>query len=203
MSSGSLFIISAPSGTGKTSLVKALVESVSHIQTSVSYTTRPPREKEVEGRDYIFVDETSFVQFEKENRFLESAKVFNHRYGTSKDWVTQKLEEGQDVILEIDWQGARIVKSQFPCVSIFIIPPSKADLKKRLEARRQDNETVIEYRMQQANEELSHFDEYDYLVVNDDFDKAKTDLIAIVTSQRLTLENQLIRQKRLIDDLLA
>lgn len=203
MSAGSLFVISAPSGTGKTSLVKSLIERLKYIQTSVSYTTRKPREKEVDGQDYIFVDEATFSAHEKANKFLESAKVFNHYYGTSKDWVSQQLNEGIDVILEIDWQGARIVRDQFPCISIFIIPPSTAELKKRLMARNQDKDTVIDFRMQQANEELSHFDEYDYLVVNDDFHIAESELAAIIMAQRLTLENQLIKQKNLIDELLA
>tara|TARA_R110002110_G_scaffold271566_3_gene487019 strand:- start:43653 stop:44264 length:612 start_codon:yes stop_codon:yes gene_type:complete len=203
MSSGTLFVISAPSGTGKTSLVKALVTKLDNIQTSVSFTTREPRAGEVDGQHYVFVDEAKFLRYQEESRFLESAQVFKNWYGTSKDWVEEKLQSGLDVILEIDWQGARIVKSMLPCVTVFIIPPSKADLKDRLMARRQDKDDVIDFRMQKANEELSHYKEYDYLVVNDDFEQAVAELSCVVSAQRLTTGNQAKNHRKLLNELLT
>ncbi|MCS5707452.1 guanylate kinase [Candidatus Berkiella cookevillensis] len=203
MKLGELYIISAPSGAGKTTLVNALLASLDNIQISVSYTTRPPRAKEVNHRDYVFLDEETFEQYQQQNRFLESAKVFKYSYGTSKDWVEEKLKAGIDVVLEIDWQGARIVKSITDCVSIFLLPPSKQDLKKRLELRNQDKKEVIEYRMEQANEEISHYAEYDYVVVNDDFEKAAQELIAIIRARRLVTARQKVQYQELISELLA
>lgn len=200
---GELYIISAPSGAGKTTLVNALLASLDNIQISVSYTTRPPRAKEVNHRDYVFLDEATFEQYRQQDRFLESAKVFKYSYGTSKDWVEERLKAGVDVVLEIDWQGARIIKSFMDCVSIFLLPPSKQDLKKRLELRNQDKKEVIEYRMEQANEEISHYAEYDYVVVNDDFEKAAQDLIAIIKARRLVTARQKLQYQNLISELLA
>lgn len=200
---GELYIISAPSGAGKTTLVNALLASLDNIQISVSYTTRPPRAKEVNHRDYVFLDEATFERYRQENRFLESAKVFKYSYGTSKDWVEEKLKAGIDVVLEIDWQGARIVKAITGCVSIFLLPPSKQDLKKRLELRNQDKKEVIEYRMEQANEEISHYAEYDYVVVNDDFEKAAQELISIIRARRLVTARQKLQYQALISELLA
>lgn len=203
MSLGTLFVISAPSGTGKTSLVKALVGVVDNIQTSVSCTTRTPRANEIDGQHYIFIEESQFLRYREENRFLESAQVFENWYGTSKEWVENKLQSGVDVILEIDWQGARIVQSMMPCVTVFIVPPSKSDLKDRLLARQQDDDDVIDFRMQKANEELSHYTEYDYLIVNDDFERGVFDLSTIVSAQRLTLKHQAENHQKLLNELLT
>lgn len=203
MKKGELFIISAPSGAGKTSLVNAVLASLDDIQISISYTTRSPRAKEVNHRDYIFVSEADFLLYQRENKFLESAKVFNYYYGTSQAWVEEKLNEGIDVILEIDWQGAKIVKSLMPCISIFILPPSTQDLRKRLQGRNQDNIDVIEYRMKQAHDEMSHHANYDYLIINDDFECATLDLISIIKAERLKTAKQIEKNHLLISDLLA
>jgi len=202
MSEGTLFVISAPSGTGKTSLVKALIGRVDNIQTSVSCTTRAPRANEIDGQHYIFIDEAQFLRYREDNRFLESAQVFKNWYGTSKDWVEEKLQSGIDVILEIDWQGARIVQSMMACITIFILPPSKAELKNRLLTRRQDDDDVIDFRMQKASEELSHYTEYDYLVVNDSFEHAVSDLSTIISAQRLKLNHQIKNHQNLLNELL-
>lgn len=196
---GTLFIISAPSGGGKTSLVNALINKLPHLQISISHTTRAPRLGEVHGKNYFFVDEKIFINFQQQGMFLEYAKVFNHWYGTSKDWVARQLEAGTDVILEIDWQGARLVKSQMEAVGIFIIPPSRQELLARLQERKQDSKEIIEARMAEASQEISHFAEYEYLVVNDNFEIALGDLIAIVQAQRLKMG----RQKQQYGDVLA
>ena len=183
---GTLFVISAPSGAGKTSLVKALVAADAEIQVSVSYTTRAPRPGEVDGRDYHFVDRDTFLAMVAADEFLEHACVFDNYYGTSRAAVLARLEAGQDVILEIDWQGARQVRALAPAaVGIFVLPPSVDVLRQRLQARRQDPPEVIERRMRGALCEMSHYDEYDYLIVNDDFDAAVADLRAIVRARRL------------------
>jgi guanylate kinase len=183
---GTLYIISAPSGGGKTSLVNALLESVSNLEVSVSYTTRAPRPGEKEGIDYHFVDETQFQQLKKEQAFLEYATVFGHYYATSTAWVTKKIEAGIDIILEIDWQGAQQIREKMPeSISIFIIPPSWEILEKRLRLRAQDEETVIKKRMADAKAELEHFDEYDYLILNENFSNALADLNAILRVRRL------------------
>ena len=181
MSRGRLFIISAPSGAGKTSLAKALVDSVPNTVLSVSYTTRASRIGEVEGVDYYFVSREQFEQMVSENKFLEHALVFNNYYGTLKDDVERQLSQDNNVLLEIDWQGARKVKKQMPDVcSIFILPPSRDALETRLRVRGQDAEKVIAERMRKAEEEMRHQNEYEFLVVNDDFDKALADLRAII-----------------------
>lgn len=203
MSKGELFIISAPSGAGKTSLVNALLKRLDKIEISISYTTRPARAGEVNHRDYVFIDTDEFERLEKAKLFLESAKVFKYQYGTSKQWVSDKLNQGIDVILEIDWQGARIVKEMMPCASIFLLPPSKQDLIKRLQLRNQDNEEVIQYRMAQANAEISHYHEYDYLVINDDFERATLELLSIVNAHRLKTKRQTQQHKELISELLT
>lgn len=183
---GTLFIISAPSGGGKTTLVNALLERVPKLRVSVSHTTRAPRVGEVDGKNYYFVDENQFNDLQRQDGFLESAKVFNHFYGTSKSWVFEQLQQGIDVILEIDWQGAKRVKEQMDCVSIFILPPSRETLLMRLEQRKQDSQEVIAGRMSQASREISHYIEYDYVVVNDNFDDALDDLTAIIRARRVT-----------------
>jgi len=181
---GILYIISAPSGAGKTTLVNTLIASNPQLRKSISHTTRLPRVTEVNGRDYYFVNEQEFVELELQGHFIETAKVFGNWYGTSKSWLENSLSEGLDVILEIDWQGARRVREYFNCVSIFILPPSKAELLDRLQLRAQDNPKVISQRMQAARNEMIHYSEYDYLIINDNFDSALSDLQAIIQTQR-------------------
>jgi guanylate kinase len=189
--SGRLYIVSAPSGAGKTSLVKALVATHPDIALSVSHTTRPMRTGEREGSDYHFVDLPTFETMVESTAFLEHAWVFDHRYGTSKEWVGARLREGTDAILEIDWQGARQVRAaRSDCTGIFILPPSCEVLEERLHGRGGDREEIIQRRMQDAVAEISHYAEYDYLIVNDDFDRALADLEAIVRADRLTLGRQ-------------
>ncbi|MBS0358040.1 MAG: guanylate kinase [Proteobacteria bacterium] len=196
-----LFVIAAPSGAGKTSLVKALVESMKNIRVSISHTTRPQRSSEKNGVNYYFIEQKQFDQMVQENRFLEYANVFGQCYGTSKDWVLEQLQKGSDVILEIDWQGATQIRSLVPdCISIFIFPPSRLALKERLKNRGQDNETVIQRRLAEATIEMSHYQEFNYTVINDDFEHALSDLKTIVLAERLktprqaTLHETMIRQ---------
>lgn len=202
--SGTLYIISAPSGAGKTSLVKALVDGVDAIRVSVSHTTRAKRPGEVDGVNYNFVDNDRFARMVEEDVFLEHARVFDNSYGTSHDWVEQQLREGVDVILEIDWQGARQVRPRMPgCVGIFILPPSRQALMQRLHGRGQDSVEVIERRFRDAVTDMGHYSEYDYVVINDDFNEALLDLSAIVRARRQRVEVQRARQGRLIDTLLS
>jgi guanylate kinase len=183
--SATLYIVAAPSGAGKTSLVKALLEADPHVVVSVSHTTRAMRPGEQDGVDYNFVDVAQFEALVAEHRFLEYAKVFDNYYGTSRDWVETTLAAGKDVILEIDWQGARIVRQAFAeAVGIFILPPSRLALEERLRGRGQDSDEIIARRMQDAKGEISHYDEFDYVVINDIFDEALLDLRAIVTARR-------------------
>lgn len=186
---GILWIISAPSGAGKTSLSRALIDRLPGLRHSVSYTTRAPRPGEVEGVDYQFMDIATFEQMVGQGAFLEHAKVFGNHYGTSEDWVKRQLLQGVDVLLEIDWQGARQVRERLPkhTVSIFILPPSAAALEARLRKRGQDSDDVIALRTRQAQQEMVHYDEYDYVVVNDDFDTALEQLCCIVQAERLRL----------------
>ncbi len=201
---GTLYIISAPSGAGKTSLVRQLVATVPNMQVSVSHTTRPSRPGEVEGRDYHFIDKARFEALAAEGAFLEHACVFGNFYGTARSQVVEKLTAGDDVILEIDWQGARQVLAAMPdSVSVFILPPSQAELERRLRDRKQDSDEVIERRMQEAVSEMSHYAEYDYLIVNDDFDGALADLCAIVRARRLRRETQAGRLADVLEALLA
>jgi len=202
--SGSLFIVSAPSGAGKTSLVNALVEQRSDVRLSVSHTTRSAREGEVNGKDYFFVNQDEFAQMRDASEFLESATVFDHSYGTSSETVMTQLQSGYDVILEIDWQGAEQIRKNYKdCTSIFILPPSKSALEQRLRGRGQDAAAVIARRMSDAETEMSHYIEFDYLVINDDFDVALADLIAIITARRQSIAVQQHVQKNLITELLA
>lgn len=188
---GMLYIIAAPSGGGKTSLVSALLESDKRIKLSTSYTTRPPRTGEVDGVNYHFIDEARFHQMVGEGAFLEHAEVFGRYYGTAQASVTELLQQEIDVILEIDWQGAQQVRRQMPtCRSIFIVPPSREELERRLRNRAQDSEEVIARRTREAVEEMSHYGEFDYLVVNDGFDTARDDLQAIFRSRRLEMAVQ-------------
>jgi guanylate kinase len=186
MSKGTLFMVSAPSGAGKTSLLKELLEQDDMLHVSVSYTTRPIRPGEEEGKDYHFVNHEGFLSKVEDGSFLEHARVFDNYYGTDRREVCEQLEEGFDVILEIDWQGAQQIRSQmFDTISIFILPPSEETLRHRLEARGQDDDEVIERRMSAARTEISHYSEYDYLVINDDFDQALEEIRSIVQSDRL------------------
>ena len=188
---GSLFIISAPSGAGKTSLVKALVEKDGNLRASVSHTTRSPRPGEKEGSNYHFVKKAFFDKMVNQGEFLESAQVFDHFYGTSKLWVQSQLKAGTDVVLEIDWQGAKQIKERMPLAcAIFILPPSKNALQERLMSRGQDNHEVIQRRMDQAVNEMSHFESSDYLVLNRNFEEALNELEVIVTAQRLRTINR-------------
>lgn len=204
MSQGTLFIVSAPSGAGKTSLVRELIESLDGIQVSVSHTTRAKREGEVDGMNYHFIDVPDFEAMIKRGDFFEYAKVFDNYYGTSRKAAQTLLEAGQDVILEIDWQGAQQVREQMPnAVSIFILPPSRDELERRLASRGTDEHAVIARRMRDAVSEMSHFNEYDYLVINDDFTTALQELQSLVISRRLTLATVSERHAPLLDALLS
>ena len=199
MSKGTLYIISAPSGAGKTSLVKKLVENEPQIVVSISHTTRPMRPGEKDGVDYYFTDSESFVKLVSSSAFLEYAQVFDNYYGTSQQHVEQQLLRGLDVILEIDWQGARQIRKLFPdSQSIFILPPSLDALKKRLTNRGQDKEEVINRRMHDAVNEMSHYAEFDYLLVNDDFNRALDELRCIFVANRL----RQLQQERNLESLL-
>ena len=201
---GTLFIVSAPSGAGKTSLVRALTERDPLLRISVSHTTRARREGEVDGDHYHFVDGATFQRMIGAGEFLEHAQVFGNHYGTSRAAVQAELDAGRDVILEIDWQGARQVRSHMPgCVGVFVLPPSLAMLRQRLESRAQDDPGTIERRMNAAVEELRHHDEYDFLVVNDRFEQALAELSAVVLSQRLRAAAQIPRLASLTAELLA
>lgn len=201
---GTLFIIAAPSGAGKSSLVKALLASMDNINVSVSHTTRAPRPGEENGVDYHFVDVATFKAMIDSNAFLEHAQVFDNFYGTSEASVQEKLAAGHDEILEIDWQGARQVRSRIPeTVSIYILPPSRAALRERLTSRGQDDEATINRRMHDAESEMSHYHEFDYVVVNDDFEVALAELKTIIISQRLHIRHQQHHLEALIKELLA
>ena len=203
-STGTLFTVSAPSGAGKTSLVKALIESTPGLCVSVSHTTRPMRPGEQNGVNYHFVEAEEFHAMLVGAEFLEHAQVFGNLYGTSQTWVEAQLNAGTDVILEIDWQGAQQVKRLLPqTLSIFILPPSRATLKQRLTARGQDDTAIIAARMAEATEEMSHYVEGDFLVVNQDFDKALGELQAIITCQRLRTSRQQENLDHLLQDLQA
>ncbi len=201
---GSLFIVSAPSGAGKTSLVRRLCETTPGVALSVSHTTRPPRPGEKDGVHYHFTDRDSFLRRVAEGDFLEHAQVFDHLYGTSQSAVRAKLAEGWDVILEIDWQGAAQVRAAIPeAVSLFILPPSVEALRQRLERRGQDSPAVVERRMRDARAEMSHYAEFDYLIINDDFDIALGELRCVFIAQRLRMNLQTERHAALLQQLLA
>ncbi len=183
---GNVYVIAAPSGTGKTSLVKALNDTVENLSVSISHTTRPIRPGEVDGVNYFFVSKDQFMKMVERGDFLEHAYVFDNCYGTSKRWVEDMRSKGVDVILEIDWQGHQQIKKLFPdSISIFLLPPSLEDLRERLLKRNQDAAAVIEQRLADVRETVSHVDDFDYLVMNDDFDRAVKDLTTIIAAGRL------------------
>ena len=201
---GTLYIVSAPSGAGKTSLVKALIDNQPQIRVSVSHTTRGMRPGETDGVNYHFVAREAFLAMLERDDFLEHAEVFGNLYGTSQRWVEQTLAAGYDLILEIDWQGAQQVRRLMPeAKSVFILPPSQEALRQRLTNRGQDSDEVIERRMREAVSEMSHYVEYDYLVINDDFTHALEDLKAIFRSNQLRQDRQQQRHEQLLDELLA
>jgi guanylate kinase len=201
---GRLYVISAASGAGKTSLVNALLEQLSDIEVSVSHTTRAPREGEVDGVNYHFVGTEKFEEMVEAAEFFEHATVFGNMYGTSQLHVEEQLLDGKDVILEIDWQGARQIRKLMPdCNTIYIAPPSKDALRERLTSRGQDDDAVIERRMQEAVSEMSHYVEFDYLVINDAFDEARDNLVAIIRGNRMTLERQQDQHAEMLAQLLA
>ncbi len=201
---GTLYILSAPSGAGKTSLVKALLKQDSQVVVSVSHTTRAMRPGEQDGVDYNFVSMESFNELIEQGQFLEYAEVFGNKYGTSQQWVREQLVAGRDVILEIDWQGAEQVRRLMPeAVTAFILPPSRAALRERLNARGQDSEEVIDGRMAEAISEMSHYPEYDYLLINDDFDVALDELASLFKARRLRQSAQQEKQAALLTELLS
>ena len=203
MTTACLFTISAPSGAGKTSLVKALLERrADSVAVCVSHTTRPMRPGDVDGGDYHFVSRESFEKMIGNDEFLEYARVFDNWYGTARNSVNRLLESGRHVILEIDWQGARQVKTRLPdTVCIFILPPSRAELERRLRSRATDDEAIIARRMADADREMSHYQDAEYLVINEDFQQALDDLDAIVRAQSLTLARQMTRHRALVESI--
>jgi len=200
--SGTLYIVSAPSGAGKTSLVKSLLESEPEVRLSVSHTTRPPRPGEVNGRSYHFVALADFQRMLEAGEFLESAVIYGNHYGTSQKWIDRERAEGRDVLLEIDWQGAQQVRKLMKAVvSVFIMPPSPAALEARLKGRGQDSAESIARRLAAARDEMSHASEYDYVIINEDFSRAALDLRSIVRAERLKLARQLARHSDLFNRL--
>lgn len=200
---GNLFIIAAPSGAGKTSLVNALIKEEENIVHSISHTTRPMREAERPGIDYHFVSLDEFNEMRNQGLFLESAQVFRHYYGTSKAFLEEQLKKGLDIVLEIDWQGAEQIKHLFPeSISIFILPPSREVLQHRLRARKQDAEHVIAHRLSEASNEIKHYNTFDYLLVNDDFKQTLANLHIIIKASRLRQIKQAVIHKKLLTELL-
>jgi len=201
--SGTLYIVAAPSGAGKSSLVNALLERERDIVLSISHTTRPPRPGDVDGGHYHFVNRGVFERLIADDAFLEHAEVFGNLYGTSRAAVEPLLGQGRDVLLEIDWQGARQVRKVMPdCVSIFILPPSREELERRLRTRAADSAITIARRLAESRDEIAHVDDFDYVVVNDEFADALGDLRSIVATRRLRREAQTKRHAALIADLL-
>jgi guanylate kinase len=200
--SGNLFIISAPSGAGKTSLVYALLNINPHIDLSISYTTRDPRSGEQDGKDYHFVSPETFFAMAKHGEFLESAEVYGNFYGTSQIWISQEIAKGRDILLEIDWQGAAQVRRLFKdSISIFILPPSLQALEQRLTGRGKDNAAVIAKRLAAVREDVAHVAEFDYVIINDNLDEALRELNAVVLSAALRCTKQLSRHQALINQL--
>ncbi|EPJ50845.1 MAG: guanylate kinase [Osedax symbiont Rs2] len=204
IATGTLYIISAPSGAGKTSLVKSVLAGDDQVRVSVSDTTRVMREGERDGVDYNFVTMQTFDRQIEEHVYLEYADVFTNKYGTSKNWVDAQLASGTDVILEIDWQGAQQVRKLVTdAISIFILPPSQQELRSRLQGRGTDEQAVVDHRMENSVGEIEHYAEFDYLVINDDFEVALQELSCIFIAQRLRLSQQRLRHDKLLTDLLV
>lgn len=203
MSEPNLYVVAAPSGGGKTSLISELLNQDDRVKLSVSHTTRPPRPGEKDGVHYHFVDDITFLRLIRKDAFLEHALVFDHRYGTGKTGVEQQLAAGYDVLLDIDWQGARQIRRSFPSsCTIFIVPPSLDVLRQRLTARRQDSDTVIKRRMQNAKAEISHWDEFEHLIINDVFSEALQDLHSIVRNGRPCRTDEEQRKGKILAELL-
>ena len=199
-----LYVISAPSGAGKTSLVEAALERDQRLRLSISYTTRTPREKEADGREYFFVDRDRFGAMVAAGDFLEHASVFDNLYGTSRSQVQKHIAEGHPVVLEIDWQGARQVRTAMPsAITIFVLPPSRAELERRLRARGTDSQAVVERRLRDAVADMGHWNEFDYVIVNEDFEQALRDLQAILSGRGRPLEASRPELKPLLERLLA
>jgi guanylate kinase len=197
---GNLYIVAAPSGAGKTSLVAALLKGDPAVRLSVSFTTRAPRTGEVDGRDYHFVSVLDFAAMRSRGEFLESAGVHGNLYGTSHSWVAERLAAGEDILLEIDWQGAQQVRRSMPAaIGIFVLPPSMASLEHRLRGRASDSAEVIARRLAAAREEIAHVAEFDYVIINDRFYEAVRDLVGIVRAERLRVAKQLRRHPNLLD----
>ena len=204
MKRGRLFVIAAPSGAGKTSLVKALLASEPHLRLSISHTTRKRRPTEAEGREYHFVSVADFEQLVARGEFLEHAKVFDNYYGTSRGFVEEQLRAGDDVLLEIDWQGAQQVRRAMPeCATVFILPPSRSALAERLARRATDSPDIIARRLADAAADMSHYREFDYVIVNDEFDRALTDLKRVVSGHGEDLKSSRPGLRPLIQELLA
>ncbi len=196
---GNLFIISAPSGTGKTSLVRALLKNDLNLNLSISHTSRPPRTEEVNGRDYHFISEDTFRQMLQQGEFLESAQVYGNFYGTSRKWINETMASGHDILLEIDCQGAKQVRQAFhQVVGIFILPPSADALATRLMTRGQDSPEVMQKRLAAVCEEVTHIHEFDYVIINNNLEEAVKDLISIVRAERLKKARQLVNHRTLI-----
>ena len=204
MSIGTLYIISAPSGAGKTSLITKLLETLDDAEMAVSHTTRKPREGEVNGKHYHFIDADTFLDGVHNGDFLEHANVFGNHYGTAKKSVDDILEKGVDVILEIDWQGAKQVRSLMPdALSIFILPPSKQELERRLRGRGTDSDEVIAKRLGQSCDDIKHYVDFDYVVINDDFDESVNTLKSIFIANRARCEQQQKKNAKLLSELTA
>lgn len=198
---GNLFVVVAPSGAGKTSLVAGLLEREKNVKLSISYTTRAPRAGEENGRDYHFVDRAAFENMIAAGEFLECADVYGNYYGTSRRWIESELEGDHDVLLEIDWQGARQVRKLFPQMAgVFILPPSLEELRKRLQGRGKDSPEAIERRMASSRNEVSHVLEFEYIIVNERFEEALTDLVSIVRAARVSRAHQAVRLASRLDE---
>lgn len=199
MNKGNIFVVTAPSGAGKTSLVRALLEADQQVQLSISYTTRAPRPLELDGKDYHFVSEATFMEMLERGDFLESAQVYGNRYGTSQPWIEGVIGSGADILLEIDWQGAAQVRRIFPeAIGIFILPPSLEALTERLQGRGSDSAETIARRLAAARDDIGHVEEFDYVIINDDFNTALQELLTVVRAQRLAAARQLQRHAGMI-----